>query len=187
MTATASSPPQTAVARSFLAPGLVVVLLVIAALTYFWFQPSAQDRARLDVLEADPALVMPMLDGEVPELLSSQSSVASRSWSGEWSVTERADRDALTSRRVDRYAADLFAHMSDSAWSITTVQCREDQVVISGQQLIDGDWATLEFTAWAVGPNGQLSVRSAISAVGGSDLVAPAASTEPRIDCATLG
>ena len=187
MTSTAPAPHSTAAARSYLVPGLVVIALVVAALIYFWFQPSAADQARLDVIEADPTLVLPMLDGEQPELLSSESTVASRNWSGEWSITERTDRYALQSRRVDRYADDLYEHLRVSAWDVTSVQCQEDQLVITGRQVIDGDWATLEFTAWAVGANGQLSVRSAISAVGGNDLMVVAEATEARINCPALG
>ena len=47
----------------------------------------------------------------------------------------------------------------------------------------DGDWATLEFTAWAVGPNGKLSVRSAISAVAGDDPPLSAETAELEIAC----
>ncbi|MEM9464490.1 MAG: hypothetical protein AAGA90_03915 [Actinomycetota bacterium] len=186
MTTTSPAPQTTAPARSLLIPGLVLAAVAIAALVFVWFRPSAQDQARLDVLEADPTLVLPMLDGEVPELLGSESSVASRSWSGEWSITERTDRYALQSRRVDRYAVDLYDHITASSWDVTSVQCQEDQVVITGRQVVDGDWATLEFTAWATGPSGQLSVRSAVSAVGGNDLMVVAETTEARINCPAL-
>lgn len=183
MTATAAL----TAARSFVVPGLVAAVLVLAGFGWLWFQPSAADEARLDLLEADPTRVLPPLDGETPVLVDSDRSVATRDWTGAWSVTERSDRYTLESRRVDRYADDLFAHLEASAWEPTDVRCQEDQLVIAARQVIDGDWATIEFSAWAVGPSGMLSVRSSIAAVGGSDLVVTASDTEVRVDCVEVG
>lgn len=186
MTTTTPGPQTTTVARSLIGPALVLAALAIGALAYFWFQPDAQDEARLALLEADSTLVLPMLDGELPELLESDSNVASRRWSGEWSITERTDRYALQGADVDRYAEDLFDHMTTSAWDVTSARCEATQVVITGRQVIDGDWATLEFTAWSAGTTGQLSVRSAISAVGGSAMVVETEASEASISCDTL-
>lgn len=187
MTITTPAPHASAAARSFVVPGLVVAAVVLAVLAYFWFQPTAEDEARLALLESDATLVLPPLDGAAAELVGSESTVASRGWTGEWSITERTDRYALPSGQVDRYAAALYDHMDESPWDVTNVRCQADQLVVSGRQVIDGDWATLEFTAWRVGETGQLSVRSAISAVGDKELVVEASATEIRIDCPALG
>ena len=170
-------------AKSYRKPALIVAAATIAVLAYFWFQPSAADEARLAMLEADPTLVLPPLAGETAELVETGTNVASRSWDGDWSVTERTDRYNLLSRRVNRYAPDLVAHMDASDWDVTQVRCQEDRLVISGRQLIDGDWATLEFTAWAVGPNGQLSVRAAINAVAGESPPLSADVAEIELAC----
>lgn len=173
-------------ARSFVVPGLVVAALVIAVLTFFWFQPAAEDEARLALLEADPTLALPPLGADLAEQVGSESTVASRSWTGEWSITERTDRYALATAQVDQFAEVLYDHMDASAWDVTSVRCQADQLVITGRQVIDGDWATLEFSAWGQGETGQLSVRSAISAVGGSELAVEAEATEIRIDCPAI-
>ncbi len=174
-------------ARSYVRPGLAVAALVLVAFAWFWFQPSAADEARLEFLEADPTLVLPTLAGETPELVESERTVATRDWTGSWGVTDRVDRYSLESRRVDRYAEDLFDHLQASPWELTSVRCQEDQLVLTGRQLVDGDWATIEVSAWATGPNGTLSVRSAIAAVGGTGLVVEPAAVELRLDCTAIG
>ncbi|MEM9521861.1 MAG: hypothetical protein AAGA37_21315 [Actinomycetota bacterium] len=181
MTATTSS----TVARSVVRPALLVAAVVLGALAYFWFQPDAGDEARLALLEADVIHALPTLDGETPELLGTETNVASRDWTGSWSLTERADRYALQDPNVDRYLADLYAHLQDSTWEFTSVRCGEAQFVLTGRQVIDGDWATLEFTAWPSGETARLSVRTAISAVGGNALVVEASEepTDAAIDC----
>ena len=183
---TSTRTARSAEARSYVRPALVIAVALLVALAWFWFQPSAADEARLDLLESDPTLQLPTLDGEELERIGSDSAVARRSWNGELGITERTDRYELGSRRVDRYAEDLFDHMDASPWEVLAVRCTEDLVVISGRQIIDGDWATLEFTAWATGPTGELSVRSAISATAGADLVVAGDAGELMVDCARM-
>ena len=174
--------PNTA-ARSYRTHFLVVAALVLAGLAYVWFSPSAADERRLEGLQLDPTLVIPELAGETPERISIDTSVARRSWDGSWSITEHRERYALTSRRVNRYAEDLYDHVAASTWSITAVRCREDQFVLTARQPFDGDWATLEITARAVGANGEMTVRSAVSAAAGTSLVVDGELLDADIDC----
>lgn len=173
-------------AKSHIKPMLFVSAAALALLAWVWFRPADADEARLAMLEADPVLVMPTLDGETVEQIGDESNVATRSWNGNWSITETSDRYALGSRRVNRYAQDLYDHMDASPWEVTSVRCTEDFVVISGRQILDGDWASLEFSAWATGPTGELSIRSAISATAGGDLVMAGDAGELVIDCADV-
>ncbi|MEM8707133.1 MAG: hypothetical protein AAGE98_11800 [Actinomycetota bacterium] len=175
--------PATTVAKSYRPHFLAIAAVVIAAGAWFWFTPSAADEARLDGLQLDPTLVLPELDGELPELIENDTNVASRNWDGTWSITEHVDSYALVSRRVNRYAEDLYEHVDRSSWNVTAVRCTEDQFVLSARQPFDGDWATLEITAWAVGPNGRMTVRSAVSAEAGTSLVAAGEVGPPEIDC----
>ncbi|MEM8706722.1 MAG: hypothetical protein AAGE98_09720 [Actinomycetota bacterium] len=178
--------PTTTVAKSYRPHALVVAAVVLAAGAWFWFTPSAADEARLDGLQLDPTLVLPEVAGEVPQLIGNETNVARRSWDGSWSSTEHIDSYTLISRRVNRYAEDLYDHVDRSSWTITSVRCTEDRFVLSAQQPFDGDWATLSITAWAVGPSGQMSVRSAVSAEAGTSLVANGDVGAPEIDCAEI-
>ena len=178
--------PRT-VAKSYRRHALVAAALVLAVFAYFWFTPSGADERRLDGLQLDPTLTLPMLAGETPELLETDANVARRSWDGSWSITEHTDRYALLSRRVNRYADDLYDHVDASTWSITAVRCSEDQFVLTARQPFDGDWATLEITAWAVGANGEMTVRSAVSAEAGTSLVASNDAVDAMIDCPEVG
>ncbi|MEO0494282.1 MAG: hypothetical protein AAF081_12800 [Actinomycetota bacterium] len=173
----------TSVARSYRPHFLIAALAVIAVGAFFWFRPSAADQARLDGLQLDPTLTLPLLAGEQPELVDNDTNVASRSWDGTWSITEHTDTYALVSRRVNRYAEDLHDHVDASSWSITAMRCSEDRLVLTARQPFDGDWATLEITAWAVGPSGRMTVRSAVSAEAGTSLVVGGDEITAAIDC----
>lgn len=171
------------VAKSYRRHFLVAAALVLAVFAYFWFTPSGADERRLDGLQLDPTLTLPTLAGEMPEFLETDTNVARRSWDGSWSITEHTDRYALLSRRVNRYAEDLYDHVDASTWTITAVRCTEDRFVLTARQPFDGDWATLEITAWAVGANGEMTVRSAVSAEAGTSLVTSNDAVDAVIDC----
>lgn len=179
MTATRTS----SVAPSYRPHIAIAVAALLAVGAWFWFSPSGADKARLDGLQLDPTLVLPELAGETPQLIDNDTNVASRSWDGSWSITEHTDTYALVSRRVNRYAEDLYDHVAASSWNITAVRCSEDQFVLTARQPFDGDWATFEITAWPVGANGRMTVRSAVSAEAGTALVASGELVDAVIDC----
>jgi len=166
---------------------LLVGVIALGAIAFLWFWPSSGNEERLAMLQADPVLQLPPLEGSEVTLTGNETNVASRSWTGTWDFTYNVHEYTLEGGSIADHIVVLFGHVDESDWIMTNAQCTDAQLSFTAQRSLDGDWATLEFTGWDLEESSRLIVRSTIGASGGDPVVSSEPSVEPLIQCPALG